>query len=196
MKRNVTKMAIPNFAHDTRPKVRAVAVAMGIVGALALTSAMALTINRAQLLDQAAEMRHLGTRLAAKAKTLRSKAASMPAVSEFDKLRHRIVSLNKLNFNTSVSVGGLLDELEAILPEQVVITSLGYDRANHAVDLAAVSVSSGDLTSFFDTLNKSKLFSQVRLVDKMQVETESGTQTQARIFLQVAAQRLNTEGRS
>ncbi len=198
MKRTAPKIAVPNFARDTRPQVRLLAGALGFVGALALTGAAALLADRAQLKEQAADKHMLGARLAEKAAALRGKAASVPPPSEFRKLRDRIVALNRLDFDAGVSVGGLLDELEAVLPDQVVVTSLGYDRTARSVDLAAVSVSSADLTSFFDVLDKSRLFSQVRLVDKMQIEAQGGVQTQVRMYLTVGTPpgRARKESRS
>jgi Tfp pilus assembly protein PilN len=142
-------------------------------------------------------MSQIEARLAAKRDALRGGAVKMPPASEFERLRSRIEALNKLDFEESVGVGDLLDTLEAILPDHVVITSLDYDRAVRTIDLAAVSASSDDLTAFFDALYRTGMFSQVRLVDKLQIEADGGgAQTQVRMALQVGRQSLRGAGRT
>lgn len=190
MKRSTFRLPVSNFGRDTRPQVRMIATAMFALGTLIAASAGWLMIDRQQLLDEATAMNQLGVRLTVKRDALRRQSAKLPAPGEFERLRGRIEALNRLDFDASVSVGDLLDAFEAALPDYVMITSLDYDRAVRTIDLAAISASSEDLTTFFDTLYRTGLFSQVRLVDKMQIEAQGTAQTQVRISLQVGARRL------
>lgn len=193
MKQARMVLPIPNFSVDTRPLARGLAGVAFLFGAIALATTTWMLIESRQMIHHIVELENLGTKLAAKSRVLRDHASQLPASQEFERLRGRIANLNQLDANTGVSVGGLLDSMESILPDRVVVTSLSYDRAVSSVDLSAVSLSSEDLTSFFDALHRTKLFSQVRLVEKIQVDLNGSIQTQVRIYLQVSGRDGVTE---
>lgn len=180
------RVAIPNFSRSTLQLRRRLLYAMVAISALLIGASVWLVADGLRLLEKAEHHRVLGQRLAVKVAELRDATTQAPSLEAFERLQARIVALNRLDFAAKLSVAELLDALETTLPDQVLLTSLRYDRVRGSVDLAAVSSSSEDLTRFFEALHADRRFHEVRLAEKLQVDGRGGgPQMQVRIYFEI-----------
>lgn len=164
-----------NFSRDLRRLSLALAIVIaGLSGAVFIATAVLLhqsaTYNgvRERTLQQISD---IGAELA----SLRSQHTGEPDAGAIKALRQRIASLNALDFGAAPSVTGVLAVLEQLTPPTVALQNLDYDRGRMTLEIVAVSESSEDLTAFFDIVNRSSFFKSVRLVDKKQAGSTSGS---------------------
>ncbi len=166
-----------NYSGDTRRASLGVAA---FVSALALSALIAMVVlivqstsywaDRDRMLQQTSQ---ISTELAA----LRKRDVNEPEASAIGALRQRIASLNSLDFGTSPAVARVLTVLEDLMPYQVALQNIDYDRSKGTIELVAVSKSSNELTTFYDIANRSQFFQNVRLVDKKQAgRSDDGAQ--------------------
>ena len=161
-----------NFSFDLRPFSLLLALVLAGLSAAALIETGILSwdssvywAEREHTLKQASELSaELGTLLA-------QHNRDEPDPIAIKALRQRIASLNALDYAGAPSVVRVLSTLEQLMPPSVALQNFDYDRGRSALELVAISVSSEDLTAFFDIANRSKFFASVRLVDKKQAGT-------------------------
>ena len=160
-----------NFSFDLRPFSLVLALVLAGLCAAALIETGVLFwdssvywAEREHTLKQASE-------LSAELGALLAQHRDEPDPVGIKALRQRIASLNALDYAGAPSVVRVLSTLEQLMPPSVALQNFDYDRSRSALELVAISVSSEDLTAFFDTANRSKFFASVRLVDKKQAGT-------------------------
>lgn len=174
-----------NFSRDLRRAADLTAAATAIAAAAALALSFFALVDRASL-NQAADMAEArAQRLTKDIAAARVEAADAPAMGVFAALRDRVNALNALDYGATPPVGGLLDALEATLPDDAILTNIDYDRNKGIADLVAVSARSEELTRLFDVLDGHELFSKVRLLDKKQVAAAGASHTQVNLVLDV-----------
>jgi Tfp pilus assembly protein PilN len=195
MIRRSSRWAVPNFSQDTRGHIRRLSAALALVAVGLSALAVWLVADGLDLGGIAEDNRSLEERLALKIADVRQRATEAPSVEAFDGLSSRIRALNDLDFAAQLGVSELFDILETIIPDQVLLSSLRYDRARGMVDLAASSASSEELTRFFEALHKQGRFFQARLTEKLQIDAQGGLQTQVRIQFHVGQPRPQKEAR-
>jgi hypothetical protein len=172
-----------NFSRDTRRLVSVLAVAMS-VASLAAAGTTLLLLQAANEYAALAETTALQvSRLENDASQARASAVNAPSRAVFDSLKDDIVALNALDYGAAPTVGGLLDTLEATLPDDALLLTMDYDRNKGTADLVATSANSEQLTRLFDLLDEHGMFAKVRLLDKKQVAAAGTTHTQVHLLL-------------
>lgn len=184
------QLPVANFSRDLTVVSRAAAAAASVLAAAALIAiavlimeSLSYRVTRERMLAQNAD-------LAQEAAALRNqRTVEDPDAAAIAALRRRIASLNALDFAQAPSVTSVLGVLEDLLPDDVALQNLDYDRIRGALDLVALSGSSEQLTAFFDAATKSPAFRTVRLIDKkLAGAAEDGTmQYQVRLSISLAA---------
>lgn len=180
-----TKVAPANFSQDLRPRAQALAAAAVAFAATALVLAALWLYQSAELERQAQANTQRAERLSNDIAAARSAAVDAPAMQVFAALRGRIDALNALDHGDTAAVGGLLDALESVVPNDASLTTIDFDRGKGSADVVAVSVNSVALTHLFDSLDGHALVSGVRLLDKKQMATGGVAQTQVSLVLDV-----------
>jgi hypothetical protein len=179
------RAAVPpaNFSRDTGRLVSVLAVSMSIAS-LAAAATTLLLLQAAHEQAALAETSELQvSRLQTDAGRARASAVDAPSRAVFDSLKDDIVALNALDYGAAPTVGGLLDTLEATLPDNALLLTMDYDRNKGTADLVATSANSEQLTHLFDLLDEHGMFAKVRLLDKKQVAAAGTTHTQVHLLL-------------
>jgi hypothetical protein len=177
-----------NFSRDLRRISHGLALAIGVLSAIALAATAMLLHESAAYRDSLAGTLKQIAEIGAELDSLRSQHLDEPDASAIGALRQRIASLNALDFGAAPSVTRVLAVLEQLTPPAVALQNLDYDRSRGSLELVAVSESSEDLTAFFDITNRSSVFKSVRLVDKKQagVSENSAPLYQVRLSMRLA----------
>jgi Tfp pilus assembly protein PilN len=179
------QLPVVNFSRDLRAASRAAAVLAWLAAAGTLIAIGALIFQSQSYREARERMVEQAATLAAETQELRQKELQNPGAAAIGTLRQRIAALNSLDFAQAPGVIAVLSALEQLMPGPVALQNLDYDRNHGALDLAAVSASSDELTAFFDAATKSPAFKSVRLIDKKQASAgeEAGAQFQVRLSI-------------
>lgn len=177
--------AAANFSRDLRRTSATAAGVAGLAAATALAFSAIAFIESGSLKEAASFADARARRLAHDIAAARAEAVDAPEISVFAALRDRVEALNALDYGATPAVGGLLNALEATVPDDAILTNLDYDRNKGVADLVAVSARSDELTRLFDVLDGHELFSKVRLLDKKQIAAAGSSQTQVNLVLNV-----------
>lgn len=194
-RRNLTAQPA-NFSRDLRRIATLCAQGMLALAAAAIALTGHLLLETASLRNAIATSEARVSRLTAEIAAMQAAAVDAPALPVFTALADRVQSLNDLDYGATPSVGGLLDALEATLPDDAVLTNIDYDRNKGVADLVAVSARSAELTRLFDVLDGHAMFGKVQLIDKKQIATAGATHTQVNLVLDVKTARSDIKARA
>lgn len=175
----------PNFSRDSRDISRVIAALIAGLSAIALAAAAYLAWTAQDLNARSDANDALRAKMIARVLEMRVRMEAAPKPEDIAGLRRQILRLNAADDALGLDIDELLHVLEDRQPGNVRITSLDYDRSKGLADLVAVSASSQDLTSFFDSLDREEKFAGVRLVDKMQVRSSSSAEIQAHLLFEL-----------